>query len=130
MIAHCISHRAKKTKVEKENRAELLNEYVALKMQESSTVNANLVEDLHQTTNFGKNELSEDIKLDVKSATEIMETISGNVKKGNLTNLEKMLTCQAYSLQTLFTTMASKASDTTNADHIELLSKVALKAQN
>ena len=120
----------KRTKVEKEHRAKSLNEIAALKMMLPTEVNAGLMENIHQETNFGVNDFGEDIKLDVKSATEVMKKISDKVKKGDLSNLEEMLTCQAYSLQTLFTTMASKASGTTNADHIELLSKIALKAQN
>jgi len=59
-----------------------------------------------------------------------MEGVVTKVNNGDLSSLEEMLTCQAYSLQTLFMTMASKASGTSNAEHIELLSKLALKAQN
>ena len=120
----------KRTKTEKEERAKALNGVAALAMMIPSKVNAALVGDIHQKTNFGTNDFGEDIKLDIKSAAETMETIADNVKSGDLSALEKMLACQAYSLQTIFTMMASKASNTTNPDHIELLSKIALKAQN
>jgi len=119
-----------KTKAEKQERAKLLNEVVAMQMLLPATVNGNLIGNLHKNTNFGENDFGEAIELDVKAAREAMEKVSNKVKKGDLSSLEEMLTCQAYSLQTLFMTMASKVSDTTNADHIELLSKVALKAQN
>ena len=120
----------KKTKAEKEKRANLMSELVAVQMMQSSNINSILMGNLHQSTNFGENDFGESIELDVKSITEVMRKVSDKVKKGDLSNLEEMLTCQAYSLQTLFMTMASKASGTTNADHIELLSKIALKAQN
>jgi len=120
----------KKTKTEKEKRAKFLNEVVAMQMLLPSTVNGNLIGNLHKNTNFGENYFGEAIELDVKAASEAMEKVFNKVKNGDLSSLEEMLTCQAYSLQTLFMTMASKVSDTTNADHIELLSKVALKAQN
>ena len=119
-----------KTKAEKEERAKLMNELAAMEMLLSPTVNGNLIGNLHKNTNFGENDFGEAIELDVKATREAMEKVSNKVKNGDLSSLEEMLTCQAYSLQTLFMTMASKVSDTTNADHIELLSKVALKAQN
>ncbi len=120
----------KRTKVEKEKRAKSMNELVALQMLFSPTVNSNLIGNLHNNTNFGENDFGEAIEMDVIAAKETLEKVSDNVKNGDLSNLEEMLTCQAYSLQTLFMSMASKASGTTNADHIELLSKIALKAQN
>jgi len=120
----------KRTKAEKEERAKLMNELVAMEMLLSPTVNGNLIGNLHKNTNFGENDFGEDIELDVKIAKEAMLKVSDKVKKGDLSNLEEMLTCQAYSLQTFFMTMLSKASGTTNADHIELLSKIALKSQN
>lgn len=120
----------KRTKAEKEERAKLMSEIVAKQMLLSPTINSSLIGNLHKDTSFGENDFGERIELDVKAATETMEKVSDKVKNGDLSNLEEMLTCQAYSLQTLFTTMASKASVTTNADHIELLSKIALKAQN
>ena len=120
----------KRTKAEKEEHAQTLNEAAALTVMIPSEINANLIGGIHQKTNFGTNDFDEDIKLDIKSAAEVMEEIADKVKTGDLSALEKMLTCQAYSLQTFFTAMASKACNTTNADHIELLSKIALKAQN
>jgi len=120
----------KRTKAEKEERAKLMNELVAMEMMLSPTVNGNIIGNLHKHTNFGKNDFGEDIELEVKTAKEAMLKVSDKVKKGDLSNLEEMLTCQAYSLQALFMTMLSKVSGTTNADHIELLSKIALKSQN
>jgi len=120
----------KRTKAEKEERAKLMNELAAMEMMLSPTVNRNIIESLHNDTNFGENDLGEGIKMDSKTLKEVMQKFSDKVKSGNLSNLEEMLTCQAYSLQTLFMTMLSKASGTTNADHIELLSKIALKSQN
>ena len=106
------------------------NESASKSMMSSSTVNSNVIQSVHQQTDFGENDLGEAIKLDLKSLTDAMATVSGQVKAGNLSSLEDMLVCQTYSLQHLFMTMAIKINGTTNADHIELLSKLALKAQN
>ncbi len=120
----------KKTRAEKEENAKLMNQIAGKKMLQSSTVNCNVINSLHQNTGFGENDFGEAIKLDIATTREIMEAVSKEVNNGNLSSLEEMLTCQAYSLQTLFMTMASKVSGTANAEHIELLSKLALKAQN
>ena len=120
----------KRTKAEKEERTKLYNQITANKMMSSSTVNGNVIQSLHQKTSFGENDFGEDITMDLKSLTEVMQTVSDQVKQGNLSSLEEMLVCQAYSLQHLFMTMANKINGTTNSDHIELLSKLALKAQN
>ena len=120
----------KRTKVEKEERAKLLNELMGKMMLSSSSVSSNIIQSLHQNTNFGENDFGEDIELDFKAATETMKNISDKVSSGDLSNLEEMLTCQAYSLQTLYMTMASKISGTTNPDHIDLFARFALKAQN
>lgn len=120
----------KRTKAEKEERAKLMSEIVTKQMLLSPKINSSLIGNLHKNTNFGENDFGESIELDVKTATETMKKVSDKVKNGDLSSLEEMLTCQAYSLQTLFMTMLSKVSGTTNADHIELLSKIALKSQN
>ena len=120
----------KRTKAEKEKRAKLLNKLAAQTMMVPSEVNANLLGHMHQKSNFGKNDFGEDIEFDVKASAELMEAAVDKVKEGDLSGLEEMLTCQAYSLQTIFATMFFKASNVTNADHIDLLSKIGLKAQN
>ncbi len=120
----------KKTKAEKEKKAKMLNELVGKRMMLSTLLNGNVIGNLHQNTNFGENDFGEDIKMDIKAIEEVMETVSNQVKNGDLSQLEEMLVCQSYSLQHMFMTMASKACSTTDADHIELLSKLALKAQN
>jgi len=120
----------KMTHSEKQDRAKLMNQIVGKKMLQSPTVNSSVINSLHQNTSFGENNFGEDIKLDVKEMRQVMEGVVTKVNNGDLSSLEEMLTCQAYSLQTLFMTMASKASGTSNAEHIELLSKLALKAQN
>ena len=117
------------TKAEKEKRAKLMNELAGKRMLSPSTVNSNVIINLHQNTDFGENDFGENIEIDINTSTEVMKRVSDKVKNGDLSDLDEMLTCQAYSLQTIFMTMASKASGTTNADHIELLSKLALKAQ-
>ncbi len=120
----------KKTAAEKKDRAHKLNKYTALMMMSSPDINGDIIKALHQNTNFGENDLGEDIKMDFKTIIDCMERASKKVKNGDLSNLEEMLTCQTYALQNFFMTMASKAIGTTNADHIELLSRLALKAQN
>jgi len=120
----------KRTKAEKEKRAELYNELTSRQMMSSSKVNSEVIKNLQQNTNFGKNELGEDIEMDIKVLTEVMETVADQVKVGKLSNLEEMLVCQTYSLQHMFMTMASKVSGTTNPDHIDLFARFALKAQN
>ena len=120
----------KRTKAEKEKRATLYNEITGKKMMSSTTLNGNVITSLHQKTDFGENDFGEDIKMDFKALTEVMETVSDQVKNGNLSSLEEMLVCQSYSLQHMFMAMATKINGTTNAEHIELLSKLALKAQN
>ena len=114
----------------KKQGTKLTDEVLSKRMLFSATVNGLIVKSLHQKTDFGKNDLGEDIGLDIKALTLEMETVSDQVKNGDLSNLEEMLVGQAYSLQTLFMIMTSRLSSTTNADHIELLSKIALKAQN
>ncbi len=120
----------KRTKTVHKENDKLLNERAGKLMMDSSTVNANVIQNLHQNTNFGENDFSEDIKMDFKVLTEVMETVSDQVKVGNLSNLEEMLVCQSYSLQNLFLTMASKINGTTNPDYIDLFARFALKAQN
>ena len=120
----------KRTKTEKEKEAKLLNELAGEMMMSSSTANGNVIQSLHQNTNVGENDFGEDIKMDLESLTDVMETMSGQVKNGNLSNLEEMLVCQTHSLQHMFMTMASKISGTTNPDHIDLFARFALKAQN
>jgi hypothetical protein len=120
----------KNTRAEKKENAKLMNQIAGKKMLQSSTVNCNVINSLHQNTSFGENDFGEAIKLDIATTREVMEAVSKEVNNGKLSSLEDMLTCQAYSLETLFMTMASKICRSTNAEHIELLSKLALKAQN
>ena len=118
------------TKVEKEECAKLLNELTSKMMIQPTLVNAGVIKSQHENVNFGENDSGEAIKMDLDVVTEVMENSVEQVKKGDLSSLEEMLICQAYSLQALFMTMVSKASTTTNVEDIELLSKLALKAQN
>lgn len=90
-----------KTKAEKEKRSKLYNQITAQQMMMSSQINGNVIQAIHENTNFGENDLGEDIKMDFKSLTEIMETVSEQVKDGNLSKLEEMLVCQSYSLQNM-----------------------------
>lgn len=120
----------KRTKAEKEKRAKLYNEITSKDMMSSPTVIGNVIKSLHQNTNFGKNELGDDIDMDFKALTEVIETVSDQVKEGNLANMEEMLVSQTYALQHMFMNMASKISSTSNPDHIDLFSRFALKAQN
>ena len=120
----------KRTKAEKEKRAKLLNEVATKHMMSSSAINGISIINYYQKTDFGKNDFGEKVKMDINTLTKVMEEVADQVKIGNLSNLEEMLVCQTYSLQHMFMTMAAKASGTTNPDHIELLSKFSLKAQN
>jgi len=120
----------KRTKAEKEERAKLYNQITSGDMMSSSRVNGNIIKSLHQKTDFGENDLGEDIEMDLKTLTEVMQKVSDKVKDGDLSNLEGMLVSQTYSLQHMFMTMASKVSSTTNPDHIDLFARFALKAQN
>lgn len=120
----------KMTVVEKKERAKLANEITSKQMMRSSRVNGNIIQGIHDKTNFGVNALGESIKLDLKSLVDEMESVSEQVRNGDLSSLEDMLVCQTYSLQHMFTNMALKISCTSNAEHIDLLSKLALKAQN
>jgi len=119
-----------RTKKNKQDRAKLMNEIVAAQVLLPSAVNAGLIKNLHNDTNFGNNDFGEKIEIDAKRTQEALKMVSDKVRKGDLTNLEDMLTSQAFALQSLFTNMATKATLTDNAQHIELLSKIALKAQN
>ncbi len=120
----------KRTKAEKEERAKLYNQITSGDMMSPSRVNGNIIKSLHQKTDFGENDLGEDIEMDLKTLTEVMQKVSDKVKGGDLSNLEGMLVSQTYSLQHMFMTMASKVSSTTNPDHIDLFARFALKAQN
>lgn len=120
----------KRTKAEKEKRAKLYDDITSHQMMNSFHLNGNIIQGIHENTNFGTNDLGGDIKLNLKALIASMERVSDQVNAGDLSKLEEMLVCQSYSLQNMFMYMAAKAAGTTNADHIELLSKIALKAQN
>ncbi len=85
-------------------------------------VNGQIINSLHQN---GKGP-----DIDIPEMTKIMENTVEQVKKGDLSSLEEMLTCQAYSLQSLYMNMTSIGAHTNNINHIELLTRLALKAQN
>ena len=70
------------TVVEKKERAKLANEITSKQMMRSSKVNGNIIQGIHDKTNFGENDLGESIKLDLKSLVDEMESVSEQVKNG------------------------------------------------
>ena len=52
------------------------------------------------------------------------------IKKGDLSAIEEMLITQAYTLQSVFTHHMSRAISAEQFNHLQIYSKIALKAQN
>lgn len=76
---------------------------------------------------FQTNVLGKDISL-----TEVVTTLNSTFKEvnsGDLSSLEAMLISQATALQSMFTSLARRASNQENIKHYEVFASLALKAQ-
>lgn len=62
-------------------------------------------------------------------SSKVIGQIVDAVNEGRLYSLESMLVSQAIALQSMFVNLAERAHDAKNADHIRMLTALALKAQ-
>lgn len=76
-----------------------------------------------------KRQLSSDY-IDLQYTQAMLERSIGEVKKGNLTDMEAMLYSQAYALNAMFTTLMTRANRQEYMSPTQALMGLAFKAQN
>lgn len=86
------------------------------------SVNAATVIDAYQANIMGKD-------VDLQVMVESLRDTMREVNSGDLTKLESMLVAQATALQTMFTSLARRASFQEQLKHYEVFMGLALKAQ-
>ena len=68
--------------------------------------------------------------LELNPLIEVLKSQVEEVKKGDMSGLESMLSSQALTLNAIFNSLALKASQAQYMDHLEAYLKLALKAQS
>lgn len=67
--------------------------------------------------------------LELNPLIEVLKSQVEEVKQGNVSSLESILTAQTITLNAIFNSLALKASQAQYTDHLEVYLKLALKAQ-
>jgi hypothetical protein len=67
---------------------------------------------------------------DLTAVVDAMRQISSRVKRDDLSDIENMLVCQAAALQTIFTSLANRASGQEKLSQYQTFLTLALKAQS
>lgn len=73
---------------------------------------------------------SKHYKNDVGDLVDSLAKYSNDAKKGNFESLESMLMIQAHTLNSIFNTLAVKASENVSSSQFEVYLRLAFKAQN
>lgn len=68
--------------------------------------------------------------IDQIALLEQLQVQNGNLATGNLAHAEGMLMCQATALQTIFTSLAARASSCSSTEQIQSMLGLALRAQS